>query len=229
MNPDQSHPKNTVIDAKQAIFDKIFKENQELRDLNQELNLMLEIFEKRAREREEQLNRFESLEDRLLNTKDLGGLTATVQKILADDFNIPTVTIALLKIADKESATNLDNIMDTVVAAQKSNHDPILSLISNENYQRLFPNHKPLITQQPDPVLSNLFATDAEIKSAAFIPLMSRTRCIGTLNLASPDPKKFVPGTATDTVEKLCRILATAVENNILKERIRQLEETTPK
>ncbi len=228
MNPDQAHPKSTIIDAKQAIFDKIFKENQDLRDLNQELNLMLESFEQRAREREEQLNRFESLEDRLLNTRDLSGLTVTVQKILANDFDIPITGIALLEAVDKESSTNLDKVMETIVEAQKSDLPPVLSIISEENYKRLFPEQKPIITQQPDPVLSNLFATDAKIKSAAFIPLLSRTRCIGILNLASPDPKKFIPGTATDTVEKLCRILATAVENNLLEARIRQFEESIP-
>ncbi len=220
--------KNTVIDAKQAIFDKIFKENQELRDQNHELNIILENFEQLAREREEQLNHFESLEDRLLNTNDLDNLATVVQNILATDFNIPTATITLVEGLENDSDTNLSNVMETVVEAQKINPDPVLSLISAENYERLFPAQKPLVTQQPDPILINLFATTSEIASAAFIPLLRRSRSIGILNLASPDPDKFIPGTATNAVEKLGRILATVIENNLLEVRIKQLLEGNP-
>ena len=218
--------KNTVIDAKQAIFDKIFRENQELRDQNHELNLILENFEQLAREREEQLNHFESLEDRLLNTNDLGSLATVVQKILATDFNIPIATITLIDDVRKDSDTNLSNVMEVVVETQKKHSDQVLSLISVENYERLFPTQKPLVTQQPDPILINLFATTSEIASAAFIPLLRRSRSIGILNLASPDPEKFIPGTATNTVEKMGRILATVIENNLLEVRIQQLLES---
>jgi len=224
-----SQSKNTIIDAKQAIFDKIFKENQEIREQNHELNLILENFERLAREREEQLNHFESLEERLLDTNDLGSLATAVKKILAADFNIPIAGIALIDGAGKESSdSSLKNVLETVVETQKLSPEPILSLISIENYKRLFPEQKPLVTQQPDPVLINLFATTLEIASAAFIPLLSRSRSIGILNLASPDAEKFIPGTATDTVEKLGRILAMIIENNLLESRLQQLLESNP-
>jgi GAF domain-containing protein len=128
----------------------------------------------------------------------------------------------------KESDTTLDSLLETVAETQKLSPTPVLSLISVENYKRLFPAPKPLVTQQPDPVLINLFATATEIASAAFIPLLSRSRSIGILNLASPDAEKFVPGTATDAVEKLGRILATVIENNLLETRLLQLLESNP-
>jgi len=224
-----SKSKNTIIDAKQAIFDKIFKENQELREQNHELNLVLENFERLARKREEQLNHFESLEERLLNTNDLASLLTATQKILATDFNIPIASITLIEgDMGKESDTTLDSLLETVAETQKLSPTPVLSLISVENYKRLFPAQKPLVTLQPDPVLINLFATTTEIASAAFIPLLSRSRSIGILNLASPDAEKFVPGTATDAVEKLGRILATVIENNLLETRLLQLLESNP-
>jgi len=228
MTSNASKPKNTIIDAKQAIFDKIFKENQELREQNHELNLILENFERLAREREEQLNHFESLEERLLDTNDLGSLATAVQKILTADFDIPITSIALIEGIGKESDTNLNNVLETVVETQKLKPAPVLSLISIENYKRLFPGEKPLVTQQPDPVLINLFATTSEIASTAFIPLLSRARSIGILNLASPDVEKFIPGTATDAVEKLGRILAMVIENNLLENRLQQLQESKP-
>jgi diguanylate cyclase (GGDEF)-like protein len=109
-----------------------------------------------------------------------------------------------------------------------------ISSISEDDYNRLFPEHATIITKNPDPALLALFESltpapeTTEIASAAFIPLLSRARTLGILNLASPDSEKFIPGTATDAVENLGRKLATVIENNLLSAQIQQLLRTDP-
>ncbi len=225
-------PQNTVIDAKQAIFDKIFKENQELRDRNYELDRTLLNFEELAREREEQHRRFEDLEENILKADDLECLTSELQSKLASDFAIPMANISL--IAREKSTIGLDfpEIIESVDTKRASNLTEVISFISEPDYNRIFPRNRPLISTKPDPTLLALLQpqgnTIHSVASSAFVPLISRGEAIGTLNLASPDPEKFIPGTATDAVESLGRKLATVIENNLLTAQLQKLLRTDP-
>ncbi|MCK5681436.1 sensor domain-containing diguanylate cyclase [bacterium] len=219
---------NTVIDARQAIFDKIFKENQDLRDQNQELSRTLSSFEGLAREREEQHKRFEELEEKILKADNLNNLAAEVQRRLATEFDIPIANIALIDSVQKSSGLEFQHVLDSVDKVQKTGINPTITSISKDDYERLFPKHSPLVTLQPDPALVALLKTSSDIGSSAFIPLLSRSRTVGTLNLASPDPEKFIPGTATDAVESLGRKLATVIENNLLTAQLQKLLRTDP-
>ncbi len=230
MSTKKTTPHNTVIDARQAIFDKIFKENQELRNRNQELSRTLENFEGLTREREAQHKRFEVLEERILKAESLSSLAAEVQKRLASDFSIPIANIALLENVRKSSGIEFQNIFEQTNNETEVSPPPALTTISEAMYQRFFPNHSPMITQSPAQNLIALFeyesTTVPDIGSAAFIPLFSHTRTIGVLNLASPDPEKFIPGTPTNAVESLGRKLATVIENNLLTAQLQTLLRT---
>ncbi len=232
MSTAKTPPHNTVIDARQAIFDKIFKENQELRNRNQELKQTLENFEGLAREREAQHQRFEVLEEKILKAETLNRLAVEVQKCLAADFTIPIANIALLETVRKDSGIDFQIILEQTSPETEGSPLPALTSISETMYQRFFPNHALMITQNPAQNLIELFeyeaASEPVIGSAAFIPLLSHARTIGVLNLASPDPEKFIPGTPTDAVESLGRKLAMVIENNLLTAQLQTLLRTDP-
>ena len=232
MSSDKTPPQNTIIDAKQAIFDKIFKENQELRDRNYELDQTLSNFEELAREREEQHRRFEDLEENILKADDLDCLTNELQSKLASDFAIPLANISLIERVNNSIGLNFQEIIESVGTKQESNLTDVISFISEPDYNRIFPRNRPLISSNPDPTLLALLNPQSNtihsIASSAFVPLISRGQAIGTLNMASSDPEKFIPGTATDAVESLGRKLATVIENNLLTAQLQKLLRTDP-
>ncbi len=232
MSTNKTTPHNTVIDARQAIFDKIFKENQELRDQNQEINRTLKNFENLAREREAQHQRFAILEEKILKVDNLNSLATEIQKYLATEFAIPIANIALLEDVKQSSGIEFQNILEQINPETQLSPPPPITSISEDDYQRYFPNRASMVTQNPAQKLVSLFEYEPEtapdIASAAFIPLFSHSRTIGVLNLASPDPKKFVPGTPTNAVESLGRKLATVIENNLLTAQLQTLLRTDP-
>ncbi|MBN2706834.1 MAG: sensor domain-containing diguanylate cyclase, partial [Deltaproteobacteria bacterium] len=228
----ESNSKNIVIDANKALFEKIFKENQELRESNQELSRTLTTIEKLARERELQHKKFAELEDTVLKAVDLEAMLRELKKLLKDEFSIPIAGLSL--IGNIESVVSLkgQQIMISTPAASDDEPQslPGLSFIGKEDYQRFFPNNSPLISNGYNENLQALLESanleTLPIGSYALIPMLSRGRALGLLNLASPDPEKFVPGTATDAVESLGRKLATVIENSLLMTQLRKLMRT---
>ncbi|HDS15194.1 MAG TPA: sensor domain-containing diguanylate cyclase [Proteobacteria bacterium] len=228
----EANPKNIVIDANKALFEKIFKENQDLRDSNQELRRTLATIEQLARERELQHRKFAELEDRVLKAVDLENMLQELKKLLKDEFSIPIAGLSL--IGNIESVVSLKG-QQIMISTHAANDDepqslPGLSFISKEDYQRFFPENLPFISNGYNEALQSLpekaNLEKLPIGSYALIPMLSRGRALGLLNLASPDPKKFVPGTATDAVESLGRKLATVIENSLLMTQLRKLMRT---
>jgi diguanylate cyclase (GGDEF)-like protein len=221
-NQNTSTANPTVIDANKAIFDKIFKENQELRAKNQELQRTMANFERLARQREEQQRRFDLLEESILNCSgDLVALLSELTQIMTVAFSIPTISIALLDDLRENFSPEISECSDFELERQI----PTLTFISEGQYRQLFPSHQPLITAEPEYMLRKLFPKPDrdEILSAAFVPLICRGRGIGLLNMGSPDPEKFLPGTATNAVESLGRKLAIVIENSLLTARLQSL------
>ncbi|NPA25888.1 MAG: sensor domain-containing diguanylate cyclase [Deltaproteobacteria bacterium] len=221
-----SNQKHTVIDAKKAIFEKIFNENQELREKSYELSRTLANFEQLAQEREEQHKRFELLEENILQSSgNLINVLDNLSRIMAREFEIPYVSITLLESRQEE----FDDGITVLPDQEPDTPYPSLNFISENDYLELFPYHRPLVTRQLEAFLEKFFELgedDPAIASAAFIPLLCRGQAIGILNMASPDPEKFIPGTATDAVESLGRKLAIVIENSILTARLQKLLRT---
>lgn len=231
MSSDNKAEKSTVIDAKKAIFDKIFKENQDLREQNYELSHKLKNFEALARQRAKQHNNFENLEEVILKAGDLHSMTSQLQVKLKEDFAIPIANLSLIESVKNSIGLELQEIFESTNQDPKNSTVQPIAFINETEYQRLFPNHLPLVTKCPEPILLEQFGPlnkGIEIASSAFIPLISRGRAIGTLNMASPDPEKFIPGTATDAVESLGRKLATIIENALLTAQLQKLLRTDP-
>ncbi|MCD6293031.1 MAG: DUF484 family protein [Deltaproteobacteria bacterium] len=222
---DKTPPQGTVLDAKQAIFDKLFKETQELREQNYELDQTIINFKKLAKEREAQHKRFEDLEESILKADDLNSLSNELQSKLAADFAIPLANISLIRKANNPAE------LEKLVGTNHTNGvTATITFLDEADYKRLFPDQCPLISPNPNPILLNLLKplnnTLHNIASSVFVPLISRGRAIGTLNMASSDPEKFIVGTATDAVESLGRKLATVIENNLLTAQLQILIRT---
>ncbi len=232
MSADNKPQKSTVIDAKKAIFDKIFKENQELREHNYELSHNLKNFEELAKERESQHKRFEDLEESILKANDLHNMITKLQDKLSTDFSIPLANISLIDSVKETIGLELQEIFAPAGCNQTDKLDATLTFINEKDYNRIFHNHQAVVTKHPESTLSDLFGphiqNSIEISSSAFIPLLSRGRAIGTLNMASSDPEKFIPGTATEAVESLSRKLATIIENTLLTAQLQKLLRTDP-
>lgn len=64
--------------------------------------------------------------------------------------------------------------------------------------------------------------------STAVVPLWRHTRLIGTLNLGSNDPARFMPTMSTDFIEHMACIVAICVENVINNERLKHIGLTDP-
>ena len=227
----QSSPHSgTVIDAKEAIFDKIFRENQQLREKNYELEQTLAHFEKLAQEREEQQKKFELVEENILKSDgDLYSLLERLSQLMAEAFAIPMVSITLIE-NQPDLPTTVLPLFGGAAPVFIPPDEPVagLNFISAADYQRLFPYHRPLVTRQPEDLLRKFFPAEhsQEPGSTAFIPLIRREQAIGLLNMASPDPDKFIPGTATDAVESLGRKLAIVIENTLLTAKLERMLRT---
>ncbi len=229
MSADNKPQKSTVIDVREAIFDKIFKENQELRDHNQELVRTLSNFKELARVREAQHKRFENLEESILKAVDLNNMIHELRKKLTAEFTIPIANISLIESVKNTIGLEVQEILEPSDKDQENNLSSTITFISKPDYDRLFPQHRPLISAHPDPILLALFEPldqTNKIASSAFVPIISRNRAIGILDLASPDPQKFSPGAATDAVESLSRKLATVIENSLLMAQLQKLLRT---
>jgi diguanylate cyclase (GGDEF)-like protein len=210
-------PVNPVIDAKEAIFEKIFAENQELRD---KLSQIMEI----SRENEARQQHYDRLEEEIFAADSLPRLLTALQQELLEQFDIPLVTVALL-----------DQIMERIEEAPlETMEKPAdllpLTTIPKGIYQNFFPRHQPLISSGLLPELAELLQASKksklEIGSSACIPLKAGSRLMGILMLASRDPDKFQPSLATDFVERLSSRLAIAIENLTIRSQLERVSRT---
>lgn len=63
----------------------------------------------------------------------------------------------------------------------------------------------------------------AGLQSIALVPLLRNKRLIGSLNLGSLDPARFVPSMGTDFVEHMASIIAICLENVISNEMLKYI------
>ncbi|MBN2332034.1 MAG: sensor domain-containing diguanylate cyclase [Deltaproteobacteria bacterium] len=206
---------NTVIDAKGAIFEKIFAENRELRE---KLARIMAI----SRENQDRQHHYNQVEDRIFAAENLPQLLLSLQQEVGERFTIPMVSVALLN-------SVMEGIENTRLATDQIaiNMTPTTTM-PKEIYLSLFPNHKPLIFAGIPLELAAFFpaAKNTTVGSSAAIPLAAGNRCMGILMLISDDPEKFQPTMATDFIERLGSRLAIAIENLAIRGQLEKASRT---
>jgi len=106
----------------------------------------------------------------------------------------------------------------------------ILHIQSNKSsksiQKTLFPNIKeePYLGECNIACKNLLFSSMTDTpQSVAVAPLIRNHKLIGSLNLASNDPARFVSGAGTDIIKRLSLILAVCIENAINNEKLKLL------
>ena len=187
------------------------------------LKNQLRTFIAQARQNEEKMSRFQEQELRLISTRSLHEL---IQMVITDyrvSFELDCVSLAVIDthsellciLGDEgldpeqlpEFKLLLEGALDPIHAAP---YTPVLGGFQPSQHGLLFQN----IAQVP--------------ASVALMPLVRHGVLIGSLNLGSDRPERFVTGTSTDFLEHLAAIVAICIENSLNHERLKKIGLTDP-
>ncbi len=119
--------------------------------------------------------------------------------------------------------SNTHTQLENVVIAQTTAEEKASPI----DFQKtLFPNFKdePYLGKCTDACEDILFPKiRKKPSSVAILPLFRHHKLIGSLNLASYDETRFVPGIGTDLIKRLSSILAVCIENAVNNEKLKLL------
>ncbi|MCK4865550.1 MAG: GGDEF domain-containing protein [Gammaproteobacteria bacterium] len=118
-----------------------------------------------------------------------------------------------------DSHTLLENVV-IAQAAIKEKTNPV------EFQKTLFPNFKdePYMGKCSDACRDIFFPSINKMpECVAVLPLIRHNKLIGSLNLASFDPSRFITGSGTNLIKRLSSILAVCIENAVNNEKLKLL------
>ena len=118
-----------------------------------------------------------------------------------------------------DTHAQLENVVIAQMAA-KEKTNPI------DHQKTLFPNFKdePYLGKCTDACRDILFPSiQKKAECVAVIPLIRNNKLIGSLNLASFDPARFISGTGTNLIKRLSSIVAVCIENAVNNEKLKLL------
>ena len=188
--------------------------------LREQLSRMLA----QARDNERLMRRLQLFELKLIQAADMRELACALLSDYRRAFALDAVTLVLVDPGyeqrrmlldagiEPESLAGLSFLDDgqTLERRLEAGGAPVLGRFDPPRHAVLFPG------QGPAPA------------SVALLPLMRRNQLRGSLNLASMDQHRFVPGMATDFMERLAAIVAVCLENVANQQRLRHLGMTDP-
>lgn len=114
-------------------------------------------------------------------------------------------------------------LLENVVIEQHSNKEQVNP---SDLQKTLFPNFKnrPYLGKCTDACKEILFPSIQKMaESVAVVPLIRNNNFIGSLNLASSDPARFMSGTGTELMNRLSSIIAVCIENAVNNEKLKLL------
>ena len=185
---------------------------------NQLLRRKLRAFLTQARENEQKMRRFHEQELRLISTPSLSELVQRELHNYRTTFTLDVVGLTLhdpgyeiqriledegVRVAEFTSLhfiTETDEL-DTLFGVSM---EPQLGAFRSHEHDALFPD-------------------DCRAQSVALLPLVRYGELIGSLNLGSNDPQRFVAGSATDFLQRLATIVAICLENATNHERLKRV------
>lgn len=185
---------------------------------NKILRRRLEDFMAQAERNEGKLRRFQAHELRLIS---LNSLFELIQDVLYPDQTVFSWDMVALLLLDpeyevrrilKEEGVDLKDHPALMFAAHPDDLDSLFPF-------SLFPLLGPYRAKQHAALFPHVPRPPASI---ALLPLVRHGKLIGSLNIGSLQPERFVKGVRTDFLEHLAAIVAICVENSTNLERLKR-------
>lgn len=192
--------------------------NTDLQRENEALRRQLAELMERARYNERVLARFQKVELRLIGIVSFRELIEAILEDYRDAFELDVVTLSLID-ADYDLRRTL---MDAEASPEAF---PGLIMFDQDVYlSSLFgPRNQPVLGKF-DERLRVLFPGPGPVPaSTAILPLTRWGQLVGSLNLGSLRPDRFVPGMATNFIEWLAAIASVCLENVANNERLKHI------
>ena len=198
--------------------------NEDLEKENRLLRRQLKTFIDQARQNEEKMRRFQSVELRMISVSTLCELVETIFKDYKKAFSLDALTLVLIDPQKEiqhflaEDGLELSQYPDLLFATNQEDMRafdalslfPVLGDYKPRQHADLFPNTRP----RPATI--------------AIIPLVRHGKIVGSMNLGSYSPGRFINGAATDFLERIAAIAAVSFENTLNHERLKHMGLTDP-
>lgn len=172
-----------------------------------------------ARHNQSILNRHQTLDLQLIGAHSFRELLQHIFVTLAEICELDQVSLSLV---------NTQHNLQEMLADLKIDKEefPFLLFAQTETDLQIagHPLKKPILGEFDQTMHQSLFACCFEQPvSVAIIPLIRQSKLIGSLNLGSAQPERFVSDMGTDFIERLASIIAICLENVINSERLTQI------
>lgn len=182
----------------------------------EQLRKTLKAYVSNAQYNEEKLQRFQQQELQFITTVGLQELFTVINTDYQDTFKLDFISLLLV---DEEH-----EIRHVLNSLQLDPENLSVSFAEQAINPSIFPNNQqPLLGNMKQENIRSFFGEVSSLNSAAILPLKRGDKIIGTLNIASKDSSRFIPGAATDFLDRLATILAVCIENAINHEKIKLL------
>jgi diguanylate cyclase (GGDEF)-like protein len=192
--------------------------NTDLKRENEALRRQLAELMERARYNERVLARFQKVELRLIGIVSFRELIEAILEDYRDAFELDVVSLSLID-ADYDLRRTL---MD---AEASPDAFPGLIMFDQDVYlSSLFgPNNQPVLGKFDERLRVLFPGTAPTPASTAILPLTRWGQLVGSLNLGSLRPDRFVPGMATNFIEWLAAVASVCLENVANNERLKHI------
>jgi len=191
---------------------------------NQQLRRQLSGLIAHARENERISHRFQALELELISAGSFKELIESVLQGYRKTADLDAVTLAMvdpeyeIQRTLRDLGIELADFPDLLFFADASEFTHLIGPLLAPALGRFsIRQHAALFPQPPKPA-----------SSVAILPLVRQKGLIGSLNVASRAEDRFVPGMATDFIQRLAAIVAISLENVINNERLKHIGLTDP-
>lgn len=191
----------------------------DLQQENQELRRKLSEMMERARYNERVLARFQKVELRLIGIVSFKELIEAILEDYREAFELDVVSLSLID-ADYD-------LRRTLMDAEAS-PDEFAGLIMFDQdvfLSSLFGRSTQPVLGMYDPERHGCLFTQGGLRpsSIAILPLTRWGQLVGSLNLGSVRPDRFVPGMATHFIEWLAAVASVCLENVVNNERLKHI------
>ena len=184
-------------------------ENARLRAKLDEMTLM-------ARLNQEKMRRFDALENKIIGAPSVFALLSTLLHDYKAEFALDAVSLALLDL-DSELDKLLDQERNGAVFAEGllllDRSEPLRNALNGQS--------KPVLSQCSESARFLFDGQAAGLVSVALLPLVLRGHLMGSLNLGSTNPERFVNSSGTDFLERLAVITALCLDGALATERLK--------